>query len=585
MLTVVVPVYNVSSYVDECLASLAGQTLRDIEIVVVDDGSTDDSPARVAAWAARDPRITVVTQRNAGLGAARNTGAARGTRPYLAFVDADDILPEYAFEVLVGALERTGSDFASGDVRLLGADGLTPSPLHRGTHRVTRLGAVPREHRYLLYDRLACNKVFRRRFWDGTEFPAGVHYEDIPVTIPAYGRAAAVDVLALPVYYWRQRPAGDKSISQRLAEQKNLEDRFAAVATARAALDPELATWYAETALQSDLRLVLEVLPEADDAYRERFLKLASDFLADVDPAVLTRLPSRLAAAWRLTAAGDLAGVVATVTATRGPVTGMAAWRDPAPPETVLTGAEWAGGRLHLRTAGAPSPIGLIWLRERPAGGTAAADADRRAVVLGARGRGGRMGAVLRPDRLRGPDGWRPGEWTANVAPAQGASRALLKVRDRDLPLAAAWVDDSVRLVPVVRSGVLRLRVERPATVATAVDRDGDTLVVTLAGTAGGRLVLERTPGLPFAAYPVDSGGDGATARIPLADLTAATRTRPPIPGEPPPTWRVALASGDGPAEPLVAGPALTATRLGPVEVDADPAGHLTLSATQALSR
>ncbi|HEV7711166.1 MAG TPA: glycosyltransferase, partial [Asanoa sp.] len=227
MLTVVVPVHNVARYLDICLESLARQTYRDLDVVLVDDGSTDGSGALAAAWPVRDPRFRLVRQANAGLGAARNAGAALATGDYLAFVDADDVLPAYAFEVLVGALEQTGSDFATGDVRLLTDGSLAPSALHAGTHRETRLAADPHEHRYLVYDRLACNKVWRRSFWGDTRFPEGVHYEDIPVTVPLYGRARAVDVIGLPVYYWRQRPPGDPSISQRLAERRNLDDRFA----------------------------------------------------------------------------------------------------------------------------------------------------------------------------------------------------------------------------------------------------------------------------------------------------------------------------------------------------------------------
>ncbi|GIF73524.1 glycosyltransferase [Asanoa siamensis] len=598
MLTVVVPVHNVARYLDICLESLAASTYRDLSVVLVDDGSTDGSGDLADAWPERDPRFRVVHQSNHGLGAARNAGAAVAGGDYLAFVDADDVLPPYAFEVLVNALEQTGSDFATGDVALLTSGKLSPSPLHRGTHRETRLAVDPRAHRYLVYDRLACNKVWRRSFWGDTRFPEGVHYEDIPVTVPLYGRSRQVDVVGLPVYYWRQRPPGDPSISQRLAEQRNLDDRFAAVVSALSALEGSFATWYAETALQSDLRLVLEVLPDADEAYRHRFRKLAAAFLADVDDGVLSRLPSRLAEAWRLTRDGEIDAVVELVSRVRAgktagggvavsgaapggglagsgaapgegvvgsgvaPAGGMAAWRDPVAPVVRAAGVRWSGDRLRISLAGSSAPVGLLWLREGAPGA--------RAVALPAVGGAG----TLSPSRLRGKAGWAPGEWTVNVAPARGAARGLLRVTD-PIALPSRWVGGAL-VAPVVRGGVLRVAVDQPEVFAAEAGEDaGDLYVDGFGHLAPGTLFhLERAPGVPSLAYPVIAAGPKWMARVPLADLTAAIG-RPGVPAEPPATWRAALPGPDGETVPLLAGPRLTERAAGPVRVGPDERGVL----------
>jgi CDP-glycerol glycerophosphotransferase len=560
LLTVVVPVHNVARYLDICLESLARQTYRDLDVVLVDDGSTDGSGALAAAWPARDARFRLVRQANAGLGAARNAGAALATGDYLAFVDADDVLPAYAFEVLVGALEQTGSDFATGDVRLLTEGSLTPSPLHAGTHRQTRLAVDPREHRYLVYDRLACNKVWRRSFWGDTRFPEGVHYEDIPVTVPLYGRARAVDVLALPVYYWRQRPPGDPSISQRLAEQRNLDDRFAAVTAARRELDPTFATWYAETALQSDLRLVLEVLPDVDDAYRSRFRKLTAAFLADIDPAVLDRLPDRLATAWRLAPGDDLDPLVDLVRDVHASgLTGMAAWRDPAAPAARLSAVLWSGDRLRLEIAGARSPVSLLWLRESAA--------PHRVVALPAAGKGGAVSGTLRPSRLQ------PGEWTVNIGPP----RTLLRVTDPAPPLPSRWIDPQTRVTPIARGGALRVLVDRPTIYATEVRVDGTDLCVEGSGPPDPDLLLhlERAPGVPSRSYPVAAAADGWSARLPLTDLA---HPAPAVPAEPPATWLVALGTPDAPTTPLLTGPHFTRTATTDLVADTSPRGSLTIT-------
>src|SRR5215210_3415529 len=105
--SVVVPIYNVEPYLEECLESLAGQTMGDLEVVMVDDGSTDRSPAIAEAFAARDLRFKLVSQPNGGLSKARNTGIGHATGEFLAFVDADDVVARNAYELLVGSLDHT----------------------------------------------------------------------------------------------------------------------------------------------------------------------------------------------------------------------------------------------------------------------------------------------------------------------------------------------------------------------------------------------------------------------------------------------------------------------------------------------
>lgn len=562
-LTVVVPIYNVAAYLAECLDSLAGQTYSDLDVVLVDDGSTDDSGSIAADYVARDRRFRLVRQPNCGLGAARNTGIDAATGEYLAFVDSDDVLPPYAFEVLVGALERTGSDFASGNVALLTRRGLRQSPLHRGTHRATRLAVRLAQQRNLVYDRLACNKVFRRSFWDqhGLRFPEGVRYEDIPVTIPAYALASAVDLVDLPVYYWRQRESdAEQSISQRLGEVRNLVDRFAAVDSAsrslaelaerngRAADGRKLKTWYDETALRSDLRMFLDLLPESSQEYQHRFLDLAEDFLNRVDPRVLDRLPARLRVAWGLVRERALPELLTVLAATagqpvdtlpRGVRRGLRRYADlplldaghPGAPRHAYTLPDgvrtevhevwWRGDRLHIRglayhtARGATHPwdsIRLLWLRERTRAGRQVMarriaglrlpglDRQRllplpvRRSVAGAAGnpppyRRADFAIRLDPQRLRDRAGWQDGEWSLHVA-VLGAGRARsrpVSTGDPRPELPARWVADGVRVVPFTRHGALWVRVQRPRAWVTGVRvLDDAFLIEGIAQRTGG---------------------------------------------------------------------------------------------------
>ena len=108
--SVIVPVYNVEKYLGECLDSVLRQTLKDIEIVCVDDGSTDSSAKILADYAAKDSRIKVVTQANAGLSAARNAGMDAASGEYVCFIDSDDWIVDDAMERCVAACDRDGLD-------------------------------------------------------------------------------------------------------------------------------------------------------------------------------------------------------------------------------------------------------------------------------------------------------------------------------------------------------------------------------------------------------------------------------------------------------------------------------------------
>lgn len=114
LISIIVPVYNAEPYLDNCLDSIAAQTWENLEVWLVDDGSTDASPALCDARAAADSRFHVLHQANAGVSAARNAALERATGQYLQFVDGDDYLPSTATERLVRTAGATGADLVIG---------------------------------------------------------------------------------------------------------------------------------------------------------------------------------------------------------------------------------------------------------------------------------------------------------------------------------------------------------------------------------------------------------------------------------------------------------------------------------------
>ncbi len=304
--SVVVPIYRVEAYLAECLASLRAQTFADLEVVMVDDGSPDASAAIAASVAEEDPRFVLVRQENAGLGAARNAGVARAGGELLMFVDSDDRVPREAVAHLVASLDRTGSDFATGNIHRFDSSGQWPAAFLKRTFSRPRRRTHVTRFRWLLSDRMAQNKLWRRAFWDehGLAFPVGVVHEDIPVVLPAHFMARAVDVLPEPVYLYREREDGSRSITDRRAELPVLLDRLRAVETVSAWLDehgpPGSRRLYAESVVEEDLRYHVDVLDEAGDEYRQVFLDRANAFLDAAGPGVEDGLPAIQRLKWHL---------------------------------------------------------------------------------------------------------------------------------------------------------------------------------------------------------------------------------------------------------------------------------------------
>jgi CDP-glycerol glycerophosphotransferase len=297
-ISVVVPFYNNGDVLADCLQSIASQTFGDLEVIMVDDGSTDDGPRMARAQAAADPRFTLLTVPNGGPGYARNQGVQRASGEFLAFVDGDDMLPPQAYEVLLHTLEKSGSDFVSGNVYRIGTDGTRQSALHFRAIKGTRTGTHITRTPQLLYDVTTWNKLFRKSFWDAhrLSYPEGMVWEDIQLMTKAHVLAKSVDVISDLVYYWRERERGAFSITQNRTDISNLTDRI----TALLAIDNFLATraparlrrQSQHKALVNDLWLYVGDLSRVSDEYLTAFLGLANQYLDQVPGRVLKTLPA-----------------------------------------------------------------------------------------------------------------------------------------------------------------------------------------------------------------------------------------------------------------------------------------------------
>jgi len=126
IVTIIIPVYNTEKYLRECLDSIANQSYSALQVILIDDGSTDDSLKVCQEYALKDHRFEVVSKANSGVSASRNIGLKRARGKWICFVDSDDILPENSIKVRVDALVQHSADLSVGNYRFFGNDKKTP---------------------------------------------------------------------------------------------------------------------------------------------------------------------------------------------------------------------------------------------------------------------------------------------------------------------------------------------------------------------------------------------------------------------------------------------------------------------------
>ena len=164
LVSVIVPVYNVAAYLQRCLDSLLGQTYRNLEIICVNDGSTDGSAAILDEYATKDARIKVIHQENAGVSVARNRGLDSATGEYVGFIDADDWLEPDAYEKIT-SLCAAGVDYVWFGTSVENASDDAQKAQLEHCLRIPGEGIRKlRESDFLNSDGCVWNKVYRREF-------------------------------------------------------------------------------------------------------------------------------------------------------------------------------------------------------------------------------------------------------------------------------------------------------------------------------------------------------------------------------------------------------------------------------------
>ncbi len=202
LISVIVPVYGVEESLDACVESIATQTYRNLEIILVDDGSPDQCPQLCDRWAARDSRIRVIHQRNGGPSAARNAGIEASRGEYLGFVDSDDDIAEDMYETLLRNMLREQADISIIGTSLVGEDGEPYVPyanecrFRMNPEQAFKYVNLPGYFYVAVWD-----KLYRRELFDDIRFPLERRSgEDYPVTFRLIDKAEALIYDSAPKY-------------------------------------------------------------------------------------------------------------------------------------------------------------------------------------------------------------------------------------------------------------------------------------------------------------------------------------------------------------------------------------------------
>jgi len=213
LISIIIPVYNIRDYVERCIRSVCAQTYRNLEIIIVDDGSTDGSGEVCDALALQDRRIRVIHTENRGQGAARNRGLAVAKGEYTGFVDGDDYIDSDMYSFLTSLMRRPEQPQIAVCGHYFEKNGRDVKA-HR--MRSPRVFSRDESIRLLVKDRLLMNytwdKLFRRELLEGVKFEEGVLFEDISFVYKPVFKAERVAVFDKPKYHYVQR--GGSSIGR-----------------------------------------------------------------------------------------------------------------------------------------------------------------------------------------------------------------------------------------------------------------------------------------------------------------------------------------------------------------------------------
>ncbi|ORU01002.1 Glycosyl transferase, group 2 family protein [Anaerovibrio sp. JC8] len=224
MLSIIVPVYNVEQYLERCLTSLLAQEYKDIEIILVDDGSEDSSGKLCDDYAEKYDNVKVIHQLNGGLGAARNTGVKAAEGDYIAFVDSDDwVKPDMFSQMMKEALSHPDADMVKCGYCETDGKGYEKEVLFSGN---SRQHLLEKDNLCKYYGQgalwvIAWNTIYRSDLAKRVEFPSGLYHEDNYASFFYLYYSRSCIIVNEPLYCYWQNAAGIMGSAEKLAKRRH----------------------------------------------------------------------------------------------------------------------------------------------------------------------------------------------------------------------------------------------------------------------------------------------------------------------------------------------------------------------------
>lgn len=206
LISLIIPVYNVEKYLSKCLETVLGQTYRNLEIILVDDGSEDQSGKLCDEYAGQDARIQVIHKKNGGLSSARNAGLESATGEYIVFVDSDDFLDENYVSYLYEVLIKTGADMSICQMTEF-CNGKSEEKICNGEEQIEILTPEAALKRFLLQKNLFASawcKMYKKELFSDVRYPVGYIYEDMAVIHLLFLKSEKIVWSNQKLYYYRQ---------------------------------------------------------------------------------------------------------------------------------------------------------------------------------------------------------------------------------------------------------------------------------------------------------------------------------------------------------------------------------------------
>lgn len=223
-LSIIVPVYNVERYLPKCIESILAQTFQNYELILINDGSTDNGGSICDEYAERDNRIRVIHQTNSGLSVVRNIGLENAIGEYVAFVDSDDWIEPDTYESVFDFLISNDLKIVCFDFYVEHTNRKYCRPLYDSEKLFMGKEAVNEILRERI-DNAVWDKVYRRSLFEGIKYPAGKFFEDVATTYKVLAKSDRTGYLNKPLYHYIKR---QNSITGSSFHSKKRWDRFLA---------------------------------------------------------------------------------------------------------------------------------------------------------------------------------------------------------------------------------------------------------------------------------------------------------------------------------------------------------------------